>query len=259
MSEMENNEMVRIVEEETKKMGFFERIASLFISPVRLMQNIKQHPTYGAPILVLILLSVALAFLVVRFTPIQYEEMGLISLERYQVDYFNTPAMQENLKQAAPITTVISIVTLIVTYSVTAVISALIMLLITKIFRGSAKFSQYFSMYLHLYIIGAIGTVFYYLICIQLGSSLNVMSLAGIFMPMGNITMPLYNALSAISIFSLWEYALTVIGVKEINSFSMVKAVVIVVILAVLSIAFASFIAGMSFYALDMQMNMFAN
>lgn len=249
-----NNELYRIVEDDTKKMGFFERLIGIFISPVKVMQNIRDFHVYWQPLLILFLLSIPLSYLATKISPIQMAENSLISLERYGVDYFN--AATQISSQFQIVTFVIAIITMIVTFTITALIASVLMVLVTKIFKGTAKFAQYYSMYLHVYIITSLCSIVLYLINIQLGSTLNIMSLAALFMPTGNITMPVFNILSAVSLITIWETIILIIGVRELNGFSTAKAVTVEIIVLVISLAAGVAMASSTFLWLDMTLKL---
>ncbi|MCL2165378.1 MAG: hypothetical protein FWH55_13565 [Oscillospiraceae bacterium] len=253
--DIDNDNIFTVVEEEVKKMGFFKRIASIFVSPVLLMRNIKSYPVI-APML---LLGMGLNLLLMPFwsklTEISTGKMMEVMVERYGQEYME---LMEGTQAALanPTTTIIATVSAsvssVISFLVACLFQALILLIITKIIRGSANYAQYVSLYAHVLIITAIGSLITTPVMATVGTLLDVSSLAAIFMPSGDFSMIPYNILSAITLFEILKSVLLVIGVREINKFSTSESVAAVSIMFILSVAFTAALSSSSLFFMDM-------
>jgi hypothetical protein len=232
-----NEELTRIVEPETIKMKAMQRIISLFMSPGELMQNIKAYPVILVPFLVSVVIGLLTIVPAVSVSELETQEMNNIFIERFpdaEVNPFDFAAMAGEYGEI-DIGRVMSIATAVMfgvsafaTPFIMCFIATLIIFVVCKILKGKAKFVQIFSMYMHIYVIIALGTLVIYFLMSATGNYINMTSLAPVFMPNGNISMPMYNTLSGINIFSVWVALLTFVGLKNLNEFSSVKAGVIV-------------------------------
>jgi hypothetical protein len=245
-------------ETETTRMKPLNRLMSIFVSPVELMKNIKVYPAVLVPLILCVLISLATLPLLMRYSDIQTRALSLISLERYGVDYFNIlTAVDEDETIVAQttvdtITLATNIVTAVLTPALYSFFAALGLFILTKIARGKVQLKQYFSMYVHLYVITAIGILVMTALGVALNTTLDVTSLAAAFMPLGNITMLVFNVLSSISLFNVWVTVLTVIGVRVINDFTWKRAVIIVFAAFAFSVAFSAVSMSATFFTFDM-------
>jgi hypothetical protein len=245
-------------EKPAAKMNPLDRILSLFVTPVSLMKNISVFPIVWVPLIICVLLSFAAMPWSARMSEIATRQLSNISIERYGVDYFSLTALDtEAVSEAASVISsdILQVSTLIsnfVAYPIAAFFAALGLYLLTKMARGKElKLIQYYSMYMHLFILSAIGALVTSIACVTLDTPLDVTSLAAVFMPLGDVSMPMYNFLSAVNIFNIWITALTVIGVKYINHFSNVKAAVIGIAGYAFSVAVTALGSGSVFWLFD--------
>jgi hypothetical protein len=235
-------------------MSFPQRIASIFIAPVKLMQNIKTYPAVGSMLFLVMGLSLLAIPFLAKITELTTNLMAEIMLARHgeaALAYMEIMQASANSQAASIVTTISAAASAMVAYPMTCVILGFVLLIITKIARGSAKYLQYISMYAHVTLITVIGALFATIMMAALGAMLHVSSLAAIFMPNGNFSMMSFNILNSITLFSILEGVLLVIGVREINGFSTAKAAVLVVIMYILTLIFAAAAAGSSIMILD--------
>jgi hypothetical protein len=240
------------IEEETiPKMGYFTRLTSIFVSPVKLMQNIKYHTS----ILPMLITGMALSLINIPFqgkiTEMANDKLAEIALTRYGQEFANFMQSAQSAASTQMVTSVATIITLLLTTLVTCILQALILLIITKIVKGGANFGQYVSMYSHVLIITMIGSVFASVVMTSMGTLLDISSLAAVFMPNGDFSIPMYNILSSITLFGILQSVLVFMGVREINEFSGVKACVITLIMFILGVAFTAVMASLSTLSLD--------
>jgi hypothetical protein len=242
------------------KMRFADRFLSLFVTPAALMDNIRLYPVALAPLAVSLALAILTVPLMQSYTAINNRWLSNISIERYGTDLFaiadadDEDELDESLDVA---TQTAAIASTLVGYPVGAFFSALGLYILTKIARGrELRLGQYFSMYAHLGVITAVGSAVTMSLCVRLDTPLDVTSLAAVFMPLGDITMPAFNILSAVTVFGVWITALSVVGIRHINGFSYFKSAVLGVIAFAFSTGLAVLSAGMTFWMFDILDNL---
>lgn len=250
-NEFDSNETYKVVTENTKPLKFTERIASLFVSPAKLMENIADNPKVAAAFIVNIILCLLVLPFSQSATRIILEQQALVFTERYGPSFYEVYQMQ----QAKQLTGVLNYVTTfgisLVGVLIAIVFDAILLIILTKIFKGTAKFLQYVSMLFHISIISAIGLLVYYIGIVVLKTSLNITSLAAVLMPNGNLTVFLYNILSSITIFTIWKYFLVFLGVKITNGFNAVKSAVIAIISFLIALITAAILASVVVWGYD--------
>jgi hypothetical protein len=200
------------------------------------MLNIKAYPVIGIPFLLTLIIGIASIPISLQVTELSMQEMSRISIEMYGMDITGFAGSQEldiygdEEPAVDPVVLVTAIVGAVSTPLIGAFFSALGLWILTKIFRGEARLAQYFSMYIHIWVLSAVGTVITSWLMVNTGRPLDLTSLAAVLMPQGDISMPVFNMLSTVSIFGIWTSVLVFFGVKYINSFSTVKAVIITLV-----------------------------
>ena len=246
-NEQENGheELTRVIAPEVLKMSAVSRLISVFVSPGELMQNIKSYPVILAPLIICIIIGAASIPFSRQWTELYMQELSHISIEMYGIDLSGWSELQAadlyGDTNVAGIMDAITIGGLIlgVVFGplIVSLISALGLWILSKILKGSSTFGQLFSAIMHIYIIYVLGAFVVYGLTVMTGNFIDMTSLASIVMPAGNISMPIFNVLSAISVFSVWTAILTFIAVKVLNDFSGLKAGVIAVIAYAFEIA----------------------
>ena len=200
------------------------------------MLNIKAYPVIGIPFLLTIIISFASIPISLEVGDLSMQEMSRISIEMYGMDLTGFTALQEldvygdEESAVAPVVLVTAMAGAVAFPLIGAFFSALGLWILTKIFRGEAKLAHYFSLYIHIWVLSSIGTLISSWLMVNTGRFLDLTSLAAVLMPEGDISMPVFNILTTISIFGIWTSVLVFLGVKYINSFSAVKAFIITII-----------------------------
>jgi len=213
----------KVIEEETFPMKFFDRVLGIFFAPGKVLANVKEYPKIGAAVFMAIVFA-GLGGLYARQTAeIALEEQQLIYLERYGAGYLDLNEAIQSYASNETLATVTTIGTLVVTPFIAAFLASLIVFIITKAFRGYARFGQYYAMFFHIYIVTGLLNLIPTLFIVMNHSTTNVLSL-GVLMPGGNVTSPLYNILSAVTLAGLWEAVLVCVGVKIINEWKFAKS-----------------------------------
>ena len=252
----DNEEIFTIVEDEVQKMTFIQRLASIFIAPVKLMQNIKHYPVIAAMLGFVMALSLLILPFMGKMTEISTNKLSEIMLTRYGQDFVNfmesAQASTAGSTTMSTVTTISAALTMLATYPLMCFIKALVLLIIAKIAKGGGKYKQYASLYAHVLVVSVLGSLLITPIMVALGTLLDVSSLAVVLMPKGDFSMMSYNILSGITIFTIAEALLVLIGVREINGFSNKRATVVASVMFALSILFTAVMAGSSMLILDL-------
>ena len=247
------DELTRVVKEESKKMGFFDRLVNLFISPGELFQNLIKFPVILAPYFLCVFISLIQIPGMMAYTEITTQALSNYSMERFGVDLTAAGlSATDDFPDDFNIDALINM-GMYIGFAFSAFITPLIMALITaaglfllsKIFRGQATFMQMFSMCMHILVITMIGMALLIYLAPITNSMFMPTSLAAIFMPHASMDNVLALFLGSIEIFSIWGLILTFIGVKRINDFSSGKTAAVVGVYWVVSIAIA-IIAGLA-------------
>ena len=251
-------ELTRQIEPVVQNMTPIQRVVSLFASPGKLMENIKEHPVILAPFIIAVVLSLISIPLSAPFTIMVGEEINRLMIERMLelgIDasefiaataggyYGDAPNAFGGMNIGF-----VSLINAAAGPVIASAISAAGYWILTKIFRGRATFSQYFSMYMHLMILtGALGLITFSA-AIAIGRPVDITSLAALIMPHGNMSMLSFNILSVISLASIWSAVLTFVGIKTFNDFGNGKSIAIASIMLVLAVALAAVMMTMPFF-----------
>jgi len=260
---LENQEaLTRMVEPDAPKMGAVQRVINIFISPGELMQNIKLYPVVLVPFIVSVIIGLASLPVVGQVQDIMMQELSNISIERYGFDMMGFAGQADiygDLDMDAIMdatTMVMGIAGAVFTPLIIGFLAALGLWILSKICKGGATLGQMFSMQMHIYIFVAVASLISSFLMVSTGRFLDMTSLAAVMMPDGNISMVMFNVLSAISIFNIWTVILNFVGVKIINGFSNVKAGVIAFVYFLATTVIYVGITMSTFFFWDMAMGM---
>jgi len=254
-----DDEMTRIVEDEIQPLKFFDRILSIFFSPGKVMKNIAEHPKIGAAVIIVLILAGLSAVYATDIAAISLDEQTIIYIERYGADYLNLNEAMQTFTDMGALTTVTAVATMLATPFVTAFGAALVLFVLSKIGKGEARFGQFYSMYFHIYIVTYLLNLIPTLFMVMNRSTLNILSLAAIYMPDGNVTSPVYNILTAVSVISVWEAILVFIGVKNLNGWKAGKSLVVTVIDFILCAGATAAVQTASILVVDWSFNMMSD
>ena len=212
-----NEELTRMIEPEIQKIKVFQRIAAIFLSPGELMKNVKSYPIIGVPIALCIVLNVL-------FIPINLQLTELMGLAgQMPIDEYG-----DTFQGIAEITLIVTAIgQALVGPLFIGALAAVILWVLSKIVGGKASFSQILSMSMHILVLSYVGSLISGSLMVSTGSLTDMTSLAALIMPHGDMSMPMFNLLSSISVFSVWATILTFLGIKIINDLSGVRAGVI--------------------------------
>ena len=241
--------------QEVNRLNFAARILSLFMSPGKLMANIRAYPLILQPLAMVILISILSLPIATQYVEIVSEQLSILSIEHFGVDYFDmlniaqdTAAMPDAVLTAANVISVISVVAGVI---IMMLLSTLGLFIIAKIAKSPQTFTHYFSMFAHLSILSTLGVLAVATIGVAIDTWVDVTSLAAILMPGGDVTQMLYNVLASINLFGLWVAILVIIGLKELNEWTYTRAIVAGTIFYALSVAISAVIMWWSFAMLN--------
>jgi hypothetical protein len=240
---MEENVQVQTPQE--TKLAFFTKLGLIFTNPSKVFQNLKVYPDWILPILVILVLSIASAFLL--------KDLGMQTAKQRIMDSEQIPEEQkdaiiERMDQGGPMQSVWAvggtIIFIFISFSVAA---GVFYLTGNFVFGGSTTYKTVFSVYTWGFMVSILETVIK-IPLIMVKKSLNVYtSLAVLFDPAESNT-TLFKLANAVDIFSLWRIFLWGLGISIIYKFSQAKSYGIVIfwflVWTLLSIGLSSIIPG---------------
>jgi len=249
-TETEGGQIEYIIQDTDKPMDLFTRLISIFVSPVKLMENINKFPRMAPPLIIFIIAGIITAVMYPSYMDIYAHEQSLVLIERYGADYANISELMQT-EGVEAITNATVLITAMVTPYISGFFAAVILMLLCFVAGCKPKFAQFYSMHIHAMAIAAVlGVVSMYFMIVT-KTSVNVLALGGFIMPNGNYLNPVYEALNVISVVNIWQMVLIIIGLKAITGASGTKAFVIAVTSFVFLIAFTGASTFLTTMALD--------
>ena len=264
----EDKEKFAFGAEMIKPMGGFDRIVSIFASPVKLFKNIRTHPKILAPFVIFLIMGIITGVLTMKYAGIVTEARRPAMEAKYGAEFVNFEengselSMLLNMSLVDPSMTGLSmalsgIFTFLSTYGTTGLMIAFIYFILVKILKGEAKYPNIMSMIFHILIVDAVGSTIILALGIIFNTPVDVSSLA-VFLGRGAFETPLYNVLNCISVFSLWHSVLIIFGLKTVCGLPLKKAVLAETVIFVISVLFAGIVVPMAeTYILDTNYQIF--
>ncbi|MDR1688085.1 MAG: YIP1 family protein, partial [Clostridiales bacterium] len=211
------------ITDDSKPMGFFNRIISVFVSPDKLFENIRIYPKILAPLFAFIILGIVTAVFSVQLTEIVMREQSAAYIERYGID-LNMATQTLSGNQFNAIASLSAAASVVITPYISSFFGAVLLFVISAVFRMKSKFKQYYSTLIHISIVsltlGAISTA----IMVYNDAYVDVLSLA-VINPNLSMLDPMYLILSSISVSQVWSAALVAVALMKITGCSLTKAV----------------------------------
>ncbi|MCL2224317.1 MAG: YIP1 family protein [Defluviitaleaceae bacterium] len=232
----QTEELTRMVEPETVKMGIGQRFIALITAPSELVKNVKAHPVIFAPFLLALVIGLIAVYPGVQATHIILQEQAHVFAERNpgEPNPFDLAALAneygEPLFEQGALTVMLALplaTAAVIMPFFLSIIATLGVFVLVKIMRGEATFAQTFSMYMHFYVIIALGSLVGYVLMVVTGSVVDMTTLAALVTPNARIDEPAYAFFSTFGVFPIWFCVLTFFGVKVLNNFSNTKAGII--------------------------------
>lgn len=198
-------------------MGFFARFAAIFFEPSKVFQELRQRPTWLAP-----LLAVTLAVAALQATVAFSKVGGEIYREEIQKRAANIPPEQLErqvtvARYAAPIGALLFAPIVIV------LLAGLLYLIFSVVLGGEGTFRQTFSAYAHASLIGIVGGVIGTVLIFVKGNARSSTALSA-FLPFLEESSFLYKVFQGFDLFILWQLAILSIGMGIIQQTGSKKA-----------------------------------
>ena len=237
-----NNEREYFAAEEPQatSFGIVQRVLSVFIAPVKLMENIAENPKILIPLLVIALLMIPSAFFTIEVTALSREFMDNFIFERHGL----RPSEIEGavvMGTGATIATGLIFGTIMIL--IAGIIEAFFAWLFCKIVGGKGRFKQYFSMMMHANIVLISVGIISLILMGHFGVLTDFLSLAAVLMPRGDMSSFAFNVLNVTTVGAIWGAVLVFLGIRVFNGFSAGKAGVITGILLFFGILAAAALA----------------
>ncbi len=248
----QNNEQNQPFASGVKPMGGFDRIVSIFAAPAKLFENLRLYPKMLAPFVIFIIMGIISGVLTIKYTEITSQAQKPILEEKYGADFAEymtdnsdlsaiISVAQVDSSTLSMVSAVSGALSFLSTYTISGFISAFIYSMFAKFFKGEPKFINIASMIYHILIIDAVGSTLILIISVIFNTPVNMFSLAA-FSGNAGYASPLYDLLSSISVFSLWYYALVILGLKNVCSLPVKKAFITAGIIFIATLIFSGII-----------------
>ncbi|KGG81233.1 hypothetical protein Y919_01620 [Caloranaerobacter azorensis H53214] len=205
-----NNEIMNENENvnETRPFTWWERLKYVFVNPVKLFDNLREHPRVLFPIL---LVSIGMVLLILLRLD-SYKEFLLTKLaEQFAKQGTEVP----NLENLVNTQLYISIIAMAVVPIVVWVFKSFLTNGLACVFGGDGKFKNAFSVVAHAYIPVLLGQVIITIISLIIGKFEVLINFA-VILPESMVGGLLYNILAQIDIFIIWYQILSIIGISQV-------------------------------------------
>lgn len=225
--------------EPVRKMGIFEKLKYLFISPSKAFENIKDHPNMWAAMLITIIFSIITSIVSIDIVNLVAEKYTMLMS---QMSGTEIPYVETSLNAKYIISTIIKTPFAI---GLAWISTTFFLWLINKIFGGKVNFSTMLSFQAHIlmfsYIVGLIATIPQ----ILMNSDVNIFSFAILF-PDGDMSSFFYNILQSTSLTTIWIAVVTGIGLSILNGYDKAKGYIVSATYYILGILVSAGIATVS-------------
>lgn len=219
------------------KMNFIQRITGIFISPLKVMENINDKPIFLEPILANAVVALILSVLSTKYMSIYSNYLLDFISQRYGMEFYNyyKSLMSTSSASITPATLIIGIISSIIGIIFSAVISALLLFVFIRIFGGKAKYKSLFSAFLYVSIVTGVFGILGMTLQVITNTATDVFSLA-ILIPDGNMANPIFNLLSTMSISNILTALFVGIIVRGMTSLSNYRIIIMSTIVLILLI-----------------------
>lgn len=222
-------EETEVYVEQTRKMGIFEKLKYLFISPSKAFENLKDHPNMLSAILITFVISIITSLISINIVNLASEKQTMIMS---QISGMEIPYQAVSLNAKYIITILIATP---ITISISWLLSTFFLWLLNKIFGGKVNFSMMLSFQAHIlmftYIVGLIAVIPQ----ILMNTDMNFFSFS-ILYPNGDLSNFLYNILRSTSLTTIWFAIVTAIGLSIVSGYDKTKGYIVSAIYYILNI-----------------------
>lgn len=219
---MENTEV-------RKPQSQLQRAINIIVSPISVIDDIKEKPNYLLPLAIIWVVGFLSTFLTKDLTAalmdITYQNAGM-----------SADQIASTKEMMGGYTTVMMYVT-IVMLPLAPFVKGAVSHLFSLVFSGEGKFGSTVSLMLNAYIIQMLGTLLALPLMFITQNGAFSFSPA-ILLPITKFGTPLFTTLSTFSIFAIWYLAVTVVGIKRIHNVATWKAALIVLVPFLIMVGF---------------------
>lgn len=206
-----------------------QRLVSIIVSPGKTFESIMKKPNFALPLI----LTLAIGALVTLLTKD-------LAAELINLSYANAGLTPEQITQTKAMTEgymqVLMYVGILV-MPLTSLFKGMISHFISLMMGGEGKLSESVSVVVNAYVIQLLGMLLSLPIILMTKNAAFTFS-AAVLLPMTKYGTPIYTTASAISVFTIWYLALSVMGFKKVHNYSTGKAMIAILIPFLLMIGF---------------------
>lgn len=219
---MENTEI-------RKPQSQLQRAINIIVSPIGVIDDIKEKPNYLLPLAIIWVVGFLSTFLT-------KDLMAVLMDITYQNAGMSADQIASTKEMMGGYTTVMMYVT-IVMLPLAPFVKGAVAHLFSLVFSGEGKFGSTVSLMLNAYIIQMLGTLLALPLMFITQNGAFSFSPA-ILLPITKFGTPLFTTLSTFSIFAIWYLGVTVVGVKRIHNVATWKAALIVLVPFLIMVGF---------------------
>ena len=220
---------------EGPKTSEMERVAGIFISPVKTLKDIAKRPTWFVPLAIAILCSLIFSFEMSR--KVDWDESFHRVMERSsRVGQMSEEQIDQVVEMQVKFASVTTWIAGALGAPIIALIAALVYFAIIRMFGGKITYAATFSVVAFAGLIGALKGLLVVAIMLSresvLVDELNILipSNPGFLMDPETASKPLLAGVQFFDIFSIWSLALTIIGLSIASTWSRGRCAIAVIV-----------------------------
>ena len=215
------------------KMGFFQRVIGVIVSPSETMKDLIAKPRVLFATLLTALSMLGLYL--IRFQ--MYKDFMKTTMELTLANS-NKQLTPEQIQSAMPITVITGLIGTPIGSVLAWIVGAAILFGLIKLFKGEGKFKQYLAITGYAYVIMFLYILLSAIVSFFSGSLLldsSVTNITNLFLPDLKGTY-VYGVLRGIDFFTIWHYIVIGIGITLVSKLSKPKVYSIILIIYIASI-----------------------
>jgi len=215
--------------EETKELNLFERIINLYFSPSKTFQSLNRKPSWIYVFIIILIFSAAFQF--VTKDVIIKDRINKIEMNERLDKEGKENAIEQTKNMYKPPMSYLMIIGMIVgilVYWLAA--SGALFLTGNVILGGETTFKKMFSVYVYSGLV-SIPDIIIKTPLILSKESMNVQTNLALFMDYSKSDTFLFNFLTHIDIFAIWQVVLVALGFTVLYKFSLKKSLIVIAIL----------------------------
>jgi hypothetical protein len=224
-----------------KEPGFLTRLINIFVNPVKALESIDRQPTWFGPLLMIVIIALATAFIAMPFT--MQAQIDLIR-NNPNIPPEQAQMIERQMSQAGPIQYIGALIGVIIAMPLMIIIIAGLFYFVgSVILGGDSTFKKNFSIWVWASCISFLGAIIR-LPLILIKKSAQVSLSPALFLPGDKLGTPLYAFFANFDFFTIWHIVVFAIGFSIIYKFSRAKAFMAVGFLWAVWIAISTIFAS---------------